>query len=238
MDLFNENSMIWMIAQKAPPEYSIIEEGRGCYRTKLVSYDEMYRKYSKKHRKNLRLAYNRISKKGVFSFKTVRNKSRLKTALQEFIELEMSGWKGKKKNIGKGEGAALALDEEQVRFFNNLRRSFGAKNACEICTLKLDGKIISKLLSFIYNKEIYYLKIAYDEEYSKCSPAMVLFDLNLKNVVADKDIAFLNYLSDKEFLKSLDREKLSGYKMYIYSRMIKGRLYYWGTRLYRKLKFK
>ena len=235
IDYVVHNSNIFSLIRRKPLKYAIRENGKNCYLFSLSSYNEILHKYSKKHKYNLRRAKRQLAKLGEVTVEVIKKKKELEPALNAFIALEMSGWKGKTVNVNKGEGQALGLDKDQVIFFNKLINRFTEKEQFEICTIKINNRIVSMLLNLRYNDTLFGLKMVYDEEFAKASPAMVLLDLRLELIFKKNEgLKYLNCLSDALYLEKFNPEKLEGYKYYIFNSNITGLFYYFGTILYNK----
>src|SRR5262249_37430383 len=65
-----------------------------CNYIPCISFDELSSKFSKNFRGNLRKARNKLMNLSGVEFVSVRRQPRLGQALNEFLEVEASGWKG------------------------------------------------------------------------------------------------------------------------------------------------
>jgi CelD/BcsL family acetyltransferase involved in cellulose biosynthesis len=87
-------------------------------------------------------------------------------AVEELIELEARGYKGR-------EQIALTNWEGEPEYFRDMCTSFAADGRMILTSLQADGKNIASMTMFLgggNGDEVYILKAAYDEEYSGFSP--------------------------------------------------------------------
>ena len=91
----------------------------------------------------------------------------VKATFEEFLLLEAAGWKGKRHTALAELPPIAALAREIVG-----RRA--AAGAVRIDSIRLDGRPIAMLVSFLSGATAYSWKIAYDEAYEKVSPGAQL----------------------------------------------------------------
>ncbi len=94
------------------------------------------RKVSKSHRANVKRLTRRACELGNLSYEAVTEPDRLGAALNEFFEVEASGWKA-------GAGSAIKLHKELIGFYRQLAEQFGAHGQCRINLLRLNGEVIA-----------------------------------------------------------------------------------------------
>lgn len=121
---------------------------------------------SAKRRKDLRRNLKRLEKLGRVSHESHADGSGLGVALDAFLELETSGWKGAR-------GTALACRAETLEF---AKRAFtgGTTSQTRIDLLLLDERPIAASVIVLSGGTGYALKSAYDERYRKCSAGLLL----------------------------------------------------------------
>ncbi|MFZ3032953.1 MAG: GNAT family N-acetyltransferase [Parvibaculum sp.] len=121
----------------------------------------------KKKRKEYNRLWNRLSETGALAFETPDANLDLTRWLQDFLQLERSGWKGKR-------GTALAERKNERAFFESMCRSAQASDKFHAAQMTLDGKPIAMLASFISGRGAYSFKIAFNEDYARFSPGALL----------------------------------------------------------------
>jgi CelD/BcsL family acetyltransferase involved in cellulose biosynthesis len=88
-------------------------------------------------------------------------------AVERFLELERSGWKGR-------EGTALACVPAHAEFFREICRSYAADGRLELLSLEGGGQVVAMECNFVSGDELFTFKLAYDERYGAFSPGIQL----------------------------------------------------------------
>ena len=97
-------------------------------------------------------------------------------AVERFLELEASGWKGRA-------GTALATANDD-RFFREACAGFAAEGRLQLLALGTASNTVAMKCNLLSGDAVFCLKIAYDEELAKFSPGV---QLELDNVGAFHD---------------------------------------------------
>ena len=123
-----------------------------------------------KKRKELRRQANRLAELGTVTrhrFEGLAAMDNLDQWLADFLMLEAKGWKG-------AAGSALACDERTVSLFRTAL--FGAAEAgrLQLLDIRLDDRPIAMLANFITPPTAFSFKTAYDEDYARFSPGVLL----------------------------------------------------------------
>jgi len=121
----------------------------------------------------------------------------------EFLKLEASGWKGRS-------GSALGEDAATRAFFCEALAKAASHDRLEMLRLSLDGKPIAMLVNFMTPPGSFSFKIAFDEDYARFSPG-VLIQLENLAVLDRSDIAWMDScaVSDHSMINSLWAERRS-----------------------------
>jgi CelD/BcsL family acetyltransferase involved in cellulose biosynthesis len=93
-------------------------------------------------------------------------------AVARFLELELSGWKGR-------EGTALASDPAHAEFFRRICARFARAGRLQLLDLGRDGRSVAMKCNLLAGDGAYAFKIAFDETYSRWSPGI---QLELRNM--------------------------------------------------------
>jgi hypothetical protein len=120
------------------------------------------------------------------------------------LALEAAGWKGRA-------GTALANDLGAGRFFAEaLRRAFSA-GALLFHRLRLGDRPIAMIVNFIEGGAAYCFKIAYDEEFARYSPGVLLEIEMMRALETVPGLSFIDScaVSDHSMINSLWRERRS-----------------------------
>ena len=133
----------------------------------------------------------------------------------EFLDIENSGWKGKK-------GTSLKKLPKASEFLSNLTQNLANNGWLLWNLLEADKKVIAIQLYLILNKTAYLLKVAYREEYSSYAPGHLLFFKFIENCHSKSNIKYINLLSKRSWHKSWEPRE---YKLYNIMIMPKKGLY-------------
>ena len=106
---------------------------------------------------------------GAVDFAVVRDPERNAAALNDFLALERSGWKGHA-------GSALACADATRSFFLDAARAAAMKGRLEVATLTAAGRIIAMSTQLVGEGRTYGFKAAYDEDFASCAPGLLLLD--------------------------------------------------------------
>ena len=95
-----------------------------------------------------------------------RDRARDAAAVEQFLALEASGWKGRA-------GTALANAGHRA-FFGEMARTFAADDRLQLLSLELDGTPIAMKCNVLAGDGIFCFKIAHDESFARYSPGIQL----------------------------------------------------------------
>jgi CelD/BcsL family acetyltransferase involved in cellulose biosynthesis len=122
-----------------------------------------------KARNNLRRNRKKLASLGEYEFRTFTAFPELEDAYREFLRTESAGWKSI-----KGGKRAIALHEDQSRFYLDLLKRHSKAGRSHIHILYLNGEAIASDLCILTANSCYSLKHGYDEEYSNLAPGNLL----------------------------------------------------------------
>src|SRR5262249_38316122 len=92
--------------------------------------------------------------------------------LEEFLQLEQAGWKGKL-------GGALAANDARRSYFLTVAQEAWRRGRLMMLALKHNGEVIAQKCNFLAGDGSFAFKIAYNEAYARYSPG---FFLELENI--------------------------------------------------------
>lgn len=87
--------------------------------------------------------------------------------LAELFRIEAAGWKGRA-------GTAILKDPWMLRFITAYARNAAADGTLRLFFLKVDEVNIAAQMHVVHASRLWQLKIGYDEQWSKCSPGVLL----------------------------------------------------------------
>jgi CelD/BcsL family acetyltransferase involved in cellulose biosynthesis len=127
----------------------------------------------KKKRKELKRLSARLSELGTVEFRTLERADDLPGWCNAFLELERSGWKGKA-------GSALGCSPRTEAFFREALAGAFAAGRLDLLRLDLDGRPLAMLVNLLAPPGSFSFKIAYDEDYARFSPGVLIQIENLR----------------------------------------------------------
>lgn len=144
---------------------------------------------SKNFRNNLRKSAKKFAKLENFELETSRQPQDLPRLLEEFLQVEGSGWKAQ-------QGSAIAQDQTLVDFYKRIIHGNSTQLESEISIIRVEGQPISGQLSVICEGTQYLLKIGYDEKFEKLAPGRYHLKVLLDELIQQDTIKTLNLMSD------------------------------------------
>lgn len=117
--------------------------------------------------KELRRQRNRLADGGEVVFKIARPGVEAAAALDAFLALEASGWKGAR-------GTALASKPGDTRFVKTAMTALVAAGVADIATLSSGPKVIAAGILLRHLRRSFFFKIGYDESAARTSPGVQL----------------------------------------------------------------
>lgn len=132
--------------------------------------------------KELRRQRNRLAEHGEVTFHVARTPDDVAAALDTFLTLEASGWKGSR-------GTALQQRAGDEAFIRRATSDLAARDQCEIVTLKAGDAAVASGVMIRHLDRAYYFKIGIDERFAKYSPGVQLTLDVTRHLCADPAIA-------------------------------------------------
>ncbi len=126
-----------------------------------------------KKRKELRRQHKRLAELGELAFVRSDGSNGLGEWTDEFLALERRGWKGTN-------GSALDCSVDTRQLFCRALAGAAKAGRLELLALRLDGRAIAMLVNFITPPGAFSFKTAFDEDYARFSPGVLLQLENLK----------------------------------------------------------
>ena len=140
------------------------------------------------HRVGFRRQERRLSEIGKLTYDEYQPSDDLTQWVEDFISLEMTGWKGK-------EGTAFGCNEDHSAWLHSVVAEAKRRKALMFLALKLMGKPIAMKLNFLAPPGGYTFKIAFDESYSKYSPGALLELENIRRLHDRPNIRWMDSLA-------------------------------------------
>ncbi|MDH6260992.1 GNAT family N-acetyltransferase [Bradyrhizobium sp. BR13661] len=132
--------------------------------------------------KELRRQRHRLEAHGAISFDVARKPEEIKSALETFLQLEASGWKGRR-------GTALVQDAGDATFIRRAVPALAETAQCEIVSLHAGATPVAAGIVLRHQDRAFFFKLGIDERFAKYSPGVQLtLDLT-RHLCADPTIA-------------------------------------------------
>jgi len=188
-------------------------------------YNLIFQGFSSTFRNNIRRAKKRAETFGKITYTSVSKRPELDVAYELFLDVEASGWKGK-----KGIGTAIKLDKKLESFYRCLMESYSKFGGCEIHIMWHDEKPIAVEFSLITDGTLYTLKIGYDESYASCSPGHLLREYLMRYCGEKRGINFNNLVTDASWHSQWKPDSYNVFHYYICKQTMRG----WVAYMYQK----
>jgi len=120
----------------------------------------------------------RLEERGTVEFAFINELGAAQGALEEFLSLEASGWKGRR--------GALLRERSLVGFARCATQGLTRGGQCKIARLALDGRPLAMGILFETGERAYFWKIAFDERFRAYAPGIDLVH-RLTRVLANRD---------------------------------------------------
>lgn len=156
---------------------------------------------SQKKRKELRRQRRRLEDEGVVDIRRTRSIDGFDAWISDFLALERRGWKG-------AHDSALASDRATEALFREALRNAAEAGKLERLSLELDGRPIAMLATLLAHPGSFAFKTAFDEDYARFSPGMLLQVENLA-LLDDPDLAWCDSCAaaDHPMIERIWRDK-------------------------------
>ena len=117
--------------------------------------------------KELRRQRHRLEEHGPVTFDVARKPGEIKPALETFLQLESSGWKGER-------GTALIQDAGDATFIRRAVPALAETAQCEIVTLRAGATPVAAGIVLRHQDRAFFFKLGIDERFAKYSPGVQL----------------------------------------------------------------
>lgn len=157
-----------------------------------------------KKRKEIRRLEKRLAELGVVESRRLEDRSELTLWCAAFLALEASGWKGR-------EGSALDCKPADATFFRAACAAAFDAGRLHFLRMDINNQPIAMLVNFRHGAGAFSFKIAFDEQYGRFSPGVLIEIANLQAVQDDAAIDWMDSCAapDHPMIDSLWAERRS-----------------------------
>lgn len=140
---------------------------------------------SKERRKYLRKQERRLERLGFVEYVEWQAGAEIETWLEEFLQLEAKGWKGRA-------GSALASDPASRQFFLEAMREGARRRRLLFLALRLNENPVALKCCLRTGAGSFAFKIAFDEDYEQASPGWQLELETIRRLHCDETIEWMD----------------------------------------------
>jgi hypothetical protein len=140
---------------------------RALLSARLGSEAHLAKVLSAAKRKDLNRRFRRLGELGEIKFRWESGPDGLERWIEEFLALEAGGWKG-------DAGSALASDAATEALFRKSLTGAARRDRLVRLSLRLDDRPIAMLSTFLTRPGAFGFKTAFDEDYARFSPGILL----------------------------------------------------------------
>ncbi len=177
-----ERALESLLAETSRATAIVERSERAMLASDLSAEDYLAEAMSAKKRKELRRQKKRLSEIGDLTFERLEGTECLEPWIEQFLTLEAAGWKGEA-------GSALKDNAASYGFFADTMYACAHEGKLERLALRLNGKPIAMLANLISSPGSFSFKTAFDEDYARFSPGLLLQIENL-DILERRDIAW------------------------------------------------
>lgn len=183
------------------------------------SWDEYQGILKPKFRSNMRNRMKRLHQLGKIEYEIVTEPSWVNGALTDGFAIEQKGWKG-------GKGSAILCNPLLVNFYLQWANIAASNGWLRLSFLKINGRRVAFDYSFIYQNNLYCMKIGYDPEFRPYSVGQILCSEIIRSCF-ERKIKEYNFLGEATTQK-LDWNPLirPHVWLYLYSRNLPSYVHY------------
>jgi Acetyltransferase (GNAT) domain len=161
----------------------VLQSGlRACLNATRDADQLLHEALGTKKLKELRRLRHRLAEHGAVQFDVARSPQDVASALETFLALEASGWKGAR-------GTALAQNDGDARFIRRATPALAASGQCEIVTLRAGATPVAAGIVLRHQDRAFFFKIGVDARFAKFSPGVQLTLELTRHLCADPAIA-------------------------------------------------
>ncbi|WP_332692887.1 GNAT family N-acetyltransferase [Bosea sp. (in: a-proteobacteria)] len=139
-----------------------------------------------------------LGKEGTLALTVVNEPGAIATAIEEFLQLEASGWKAARHS-------ALASDPATARFTREMVSQLAERRLVSIEALRIDGVAVAMWVILFSGDAAYTWRTAYDEAYRRFSPGVLLLEHTTTRLLADPAVAFTDSCNHRDLGQQAER---------------------------------
>ena len=167
------DALMQVLAEQDRHGTTVMREERAALQSTLSPAAYLEESLSGKKRKELRRQHRRLAEEGELAVERTSGTENLAAWTDEFLALEEAGWKGE-------QGSALGCDPYTAALFRSSLEGAAQRGRLERLAIRLDGRPLAMLATFLAPPGAFSFKTAFDESFSRFSPGVLLQRENLE----------------------------------------------------------
>jgi hypothetical protein len=165
---------------------------------------------SKKFRKNMRYAHNRLAELPDVRFERTVDAANMDAAFDRFLKVESSGWKGE-----AGDRTAVALKPKQLGFYRAWVAALTGSGRCEFNELRSGDTCVASTFCVHVDEECAVVKIGYDERFAQVAPGHLLLERIFQQYCDDPSAKRISLVSAFAWNARWEPEVVGSYNVYL-----------------------
>lgn len=179
------HALIDVINQRASLSFVSDAHTRAMFRPRSDFDSYLRAAASREHRKDMRRKEKRLSDMGRIRYSSLECDEELHEWIEEFLELESAGWKGRNRS-------ALACEDASREYFIEIVSEAYRRGKLDMLALRLDGRPIAMKCNFLAGSGSFAFKIAFDEDFARSSPGVLLELENLRRLHRESEVQWMD----------------------------------------------
>lgn len=182
-----------VLAERAGASRELGRLTRPKLQVQLDAETYLQRSLSRERRHQLRRRRRRLAERGRLELTLHHSEAEVGEALEEFLALEASGWKGRAGSALIQRGAAAVT---RVR---GIVAGLAREGLVTIMVLRLNGRAAASQIVLRCGSTAYTWKCAYDEALRAHAPGVLLMEDVTRALLADRALRYADFSSNQEF---------------------------------------
>jgi len=158
---------------------------RAMFKPRASADDYLREAMSREHRKDVRRKTRRFAELGHLEHTELEPDGDVDGWLEEFMQLEMKGWKGEL-------GGALGSSEANRAYFRTVAKEAFRRGRLKMTALESNGERVAQKCNFLAENGAFAFKIAYDENYARYSPGLLVEMENIRRLHKTPEIEWMD----------------------------------------------
>ncbi len=191
-------------------------DGVGAYQPTVGSYEEYLKTLSSNFSSNLRRRKKKMDTLPDVRFEIVSHSENPQLLLEQFVQVESAGWKGKEKS-------AIGSSERLIAFYTHMVSHLHELGILEWHFLYQSDKAMAGHCATRIGDVVTVMKMGYDESFSDYAPGNIIIDQLNRRCFADESITAVNWLSDMNWHRNWQMPHWTYYNFTFYNPTALGR---------------